>query len=368
MPQVIPLGEQSFGWPRNRRSAARECGPSGIRPGAIATASRIRSIAAVLLAVCASSGPVFGDCPAADPRRETSGVHWYADAAGSIVDREKRRQHEQAMKPLYDFMRVLSRGADAGYSGDRPEDLDCARVHLRAWAGADALTSPPRSIVPLAEQTIAAVGLNLAALKLRSAGRSTGVEDWLGRVTDAIVRAYESNAQRANLYVWAGVAGAANDVLTDSDRFRPFHDRVWREATAGVRADGYVDAELGRAGRALIYHNYLRGALALLRRLRSLRGAEASVDEAAAFERLQAAVNANACDPSPIERLAGVRQQPLDSWSLAIGSHFAEAERDRGWSACTAPLLGFAAPTYGGRFDHTSGAIDALGRERRTPP
>lgn len=321
---------------------------------------------AVLLVVAVVTPSANAACPLPETQRDLAGVHWYADAAGSIVDRDKRRRHELALKPLYDFLTVVARGADAAFTGGPTDDLDCAVAHLRAWAADDALTDRPTTIVPLAEQTIAAVGLHLAALKLRNAGRSTEVEDWLGRVAEAIVRTYETNSQRANLYAWAGVVAAANDVLSGTDRFRTFHDRVWREATAKVRSDGHVDAELSRAGRALIYHNYLRGGLALLHRLRSLRGIEASAEEVAALDRLQAVVNGSACDPTSIAERAGTAQEPLDAWSLSIGSHFAGADRDPRWSACTVTPPGFSGRTYGGRFDNTDRALEALARLRRT--
>jgi len=302
-------------------------------------------------------------CQMVPAQHALDGVRCYADEASSIVDTEKRRQHEQAMKPLYDLMRIVSNAADGSFEkasiGGVPS---CALANLNAWAEAGALLARPTWSVPLAEQTIAVTGLNLAALKLKLAGQTIpqNVMVWLSKATDTIVATYNANTQRANLYAWSGVAAASYDLLSGGHHFGAYHDRVWRESVSKIRADGYVDGELSRRGRALIYHNYLRGALALLNRLRRRLGHTASRDELATLTRLGAMVNANACDPKPITELAGAQQEALGRWETSIGTYFARANQDELWRRCTRTPAGFSGPTYGGRFDLTSRAVDLV--------
>lgn len=302
-------------------------------------------------------------CARIPPQQGLAGVRWYADNAGSIVDREKRRQHEAAVKPLHDLMQIVSAAADQALErASKDRSASCALTNLSAWAKNGALLARPRWGVDLGEQTIAVVGLNLAALKLNTGGQPLPLEvlAWIGKTTEAIVATYEAGVQRANLYAWSGVAAASNDVLSGTGRFKAYHDRVWRESVAKIRADGYVDGELSRRGRAHIYHNYLRGALTLLKRLRARLGLAATPEELAALGRLDAVVNANACDSAPIAALAGAPQEPFSRWETSIGTYFAEAGKDPSWQRCTRTPASFSGPTYGGRFDMTSRTIDGV--------
>jgi len=284
-----------------------------------------------------------------------AGVRWYADPANSVVDPQRRRQHEQSMKPLHDLMRLVSAAADHVIDGFVPGDPDCARANLEAWAAHRAILSRPTWSVPLAEQTIAVAGLNLAALKFERAGRplSGAARTWIGEATRVIVDTYRANTQRGNLYAWSGVAAAANDLLTGSPAFETYSSAVWRDGLAAIRADGYVEAELERKARALIYHNYLRSALVLLDRLRSQAGNSATPAELEALARLEAVVNAGACNDKLIATLAGARQEPLGRWEFSIGGYLGEARFNPDWARCTRGQSDLSGVTYGGRFDLT---------------
>ncbi len=303
-------------------------------------------------------------CPVIAPQQALGGVRWYSDSANSIVDPEKQKQNAEAMKPLRDLLRIVSDAADHGLDSAVAGDAACARANLDSWATAGALLQRPTWSVPLAEQTIAVVGLNLAALKFTQAGQAfpAKTREWISRATSIIVAAYEANKTRSNLYVWSGVAAASNDLLTGERRYSDYSARVWRESVAKIRPDGFVDDELARKGRALIYHNYLRGALTLLNRLRTLLGEASSQEELAALARLDRAVNANICDSAPIAALAGAPQEAFGRWETSIGTYFAEAGKNPDWQRCTRTPAGFSGPTYGGRFDITSRMLDRMQR------
>jgi len=332
-------------------------------PAGLARLCRALAVALLIALLPAPHTHAQDACERITPQLKLGGVRWYADDASSIVDREKRRQHEEAMRPLYEFMRIVSDTADRSLErAEASADTSCALANLAAWAASRALLAQPTWSVPRAEQTIAVVGLNLAALKLKRAGQPLPQEilAWLGSATETIVATYQENTDRGNLYAWSGVAAASNDLLSGTGRFKAYHDRVWRESVAKIRADGYVDGELSRRGRAHIYHNYLRGALTLLKRLRARLGLAATPEELAALGRLDAVVNANACDSAPIAALAGAPQEPFSRWETSIGTYFAEAGKDSSWQRCTRTPASFSGPTYGGRFDMTSRTIDGV--------
>lgn len=333
-------------------------------------ATRVRDVKCIMVALWAlvllssSTFPSLAQnsCPTIAPLQSVGGVQWYADKSSSVVDPEKRRQHEEALKPLYDLMRLISNAADHELDNAVRGDPMCARENLRIWASAGALLTRPAWGFSLAEQTIAVVGLNVVALKFKSANEplSPTVLDWIHRTTDTIVKTYEGNTQRGNLYAWSGVAAASNDLLTGRKTYASYHARVWQESTNQIRPDGYVDTELSRKARALIYHNYLRGALTLLKRLRLRLGDSEKPGELHNLSRLDAVVNANACDASAISKLADAPQQSLTDWDTSISTYFAEASKDPTWRQCTQTRLGFSGPTYGGRFDLTSRVLDQL--------
>lgn len=325
-------------------------------------------IAATTLVV-ALLGPPAGvsaqnSCPSIAPQQALGGVRWYSDAANSVVDPEKQKQNEAAMKPVRDLLRIVADAADHGLDSAVPGDAACARANLGSWAAAGALLKRPTWSVPMAEQTIAVVGLNLAALKFERAGQPlpSEVRTWISEATSVIVATYEANKFRSNLYVWSGVAAASNDVLMGTKRYTSYTTRVWRESVAKIRPDGYVDDELARKGRALIYHNYLRGALTLLNSLRLQLGEIVAPAELASLERLDRAVNTNVCDSAPIAALAGASQEAFGRWETSIGTYFAEAGKNPDWQRCTRTPAGFSGPTYGGRFDLTSRMLDQMSR------
>lgn len=297
-------------------------------------------------------------CQKINPVKEIAAVRWYKDKDNSIVDEKLKREHLEAVKPLHDFMGAVSDAADM--SLEKTElDLSCAIENLRSWANEGALLQEPKWSSPLAELTLSVVGLNIAALKFEQAQRPlpNDIKVWLRKITDTTINSYQTIKIRSNLYTWSAVAALANDLLMNDRHFDRYQEEVWLSSIRSIRSDGYIDGELARKGRALIYHNFMRGALVLMRRFREDQGRDSTTSETEALARLNDAVNENACVSTKIEALAGVPQEPMGRWEAAIGTYFALASTNADWRKCTKVPDKFAGASYGGRFDLTDRMI-----------
>lgn len=304
-----------------------------------------------------------GVCAYPTPITDVEGVNWYADRQSSVVDDAKRKLHMAKLKPLHDFLGVVAKEVDASATaGKAAPNLACATANLTNWAKSKALLAPPKWSPALAEQTIAVVGLNFIAIKLRGASirLEPEIEVWIRSATRVITDTYARNDVRQNLYVWSGVAAASSDLLLPDQRFRAYHTRVWQAAIAQIGQDGYVQSELARAGRSLVYHNFLRSALSALSLIRSKLGMPPNSADNGAMLRLSSVINANICSAQNMEVITGAKQERLDRWNVALGENFSKSFLDENWSRCAGVFKEFFAATYGGRFDLTVVAIEKL--------
>ena len=133
-------------------------------------------------------------------------------------------------------------------------DLDCARNMIDRWATAKALLVPPTTLEAIRQRARFAIGLNIVAIKLRSAGHPVASvsADWLQRLSNVAVDDFRKRANKSgwidNLYVWSGVNAASSALLTNDREMRAYATEVWQRSIAQIAPDGSLKSELARGG------------------------------------------------------------------------------------------------------------------------
>lgn len=303
-------------------------------------------------------------CPLYPPVAKITGVQWYKDKKGSVVDPEKAAQNQRLQKDMRAFIDGLATRLDRLLEGQADGDVvSCVQRNLVSWADAGALLVTPAWGVDVAEQTRAIVALQFIFLKLKALDvqLSDKVRAWRRQSLAVLLKA----KSRSNLHVWSGVAAAAGDLLERNEDLRRYHDAVWKYAIDAIANDGTVAAEMERGQRALVYHTFFYNAVSALWNMRAALGIETQPADVEALQRLGKAVGAAACQPSEFARRAGAQQEPLDRWNLAMAAAFAAHFNTQDWTRCTKVPEKFPGSGWGGRFDLTVKSLETVGKSTR---
>ena len=151
------------------------------------------------------------------PVRDLRGVSFYTDAAKSVADPALKQAADEAVRPLWDFVKAIDALVDAGSAPAQ----DCALRALAAWARGGALLGQANQQGGY-EREMALSGLSLAFARLgdaraRAPTLDASVGDWLRRVALAVEPAYTRpwrTDNRNNHAYWAGLAVAATGDTT----------------------------------------------------------------------------------------------------------------------------------------------------------
>ena len=243
-------------------------------------------VAALLAALTSASAASAATCPDEPAPALVQSQSFYSDAKGSVVDAEKLRQNLALIAPIRRFVTEASQRAD---SADRSEQ-DCALNMMLAWARGHALLDQPRDFAAMRERERWAIALDIIALKLRADGKDiTPLVDWLAEMDHGVLHDFGRRSRSDNLNAWSGVAAASLAVLKEDREAKAYADAVWRQSIAAIRPDGYVDTELARGPRALLYHAYYLSALMTLKAFRHAAGVQTSAGDHAAIDWRQTA-------------------------------------------------------------------------------
>lgn len=319
----------------------------------VALIGAISVAAALAYSARNSSDPQRGiaNCPndAAVARVEAATV--YSDAQGSVVDPAKLRLHEQQILPLRNFVTDASRRADS----IDPAERECALAMMLDWAKTKAMEAPPADFGGLRELERFGISLNIIALKLRADGLNTDpLLGWLGALNRIVIERFGTRDRVDNLYVWSGVAAASYALLGHDDVAGRYANDVWTKGVAAIRPDGFVDSELRRGNRALLYHVYDLSALMTLRAFRNALGESNSDQEQASLARLADRVGSSLCDPSSMASAAGsTTQEKAPAIEFAPIAAFAESLSGPRVLRCAPADIPKSDPILGGQFDKT---------------
>jgi poly(beta-D-mannuronate) lyase len=310
--------------------------------------------ALLVLVLSLAAGAAEAACPSFAVVDRIEGAKFYADEAGSVVDPQAQRRNEELQAPVRKMLGFVETALDTAEA--RSPASDCAFEIIQQWAGQRALLDPPASTQGQVERARFAIGLNVIALKLKRFDYplGNGILGWLKDLNDAVMTYFEKGTNRANLYMWSGVAAASFALLGADVRSTAYENSVWRGSIAEISADGFLPRELTRAHRALIYHQYAFSALLMLRQIRLALGQHESESDRAALRRLAVRISSSLCDPSAMAAASGATQEMPNHTAFRVPAVFGGGLLDANWGKCGSTPPHHNDVNLGGRLDLTA--------------
>ncbi len=259
---------------------------------------------------------------------------YYSDRDGTIIDPESLDRHRDAVGPLTAFLRHVTADADKSLRRTAPkaqaEAAACAVEWLAAWASEDAWLGDVTSKQAEYQRKWDLAGVALTYLKVRSfakAEQRAVIEPWLERFADRARSFFDDpSRKRNNHWYWLGLGLAATALATDSPRHWAEARGIMTDASADIRADGALPAELDRKSRALQYHTFSLMPLIAMAELAHAKGEDWYALGDGALHRLAALCMRGLADPDVFDRLAKARQdrpvRPGAGWLQLYASRF----------------------------------------------
>ncbi|MTK13165.1 MAG: hypothetical protein F8N39_14120 [Clostridiaceae bacterium] len=311
------------------------------------------------LMVCLwTSETAAATCPSYPPVLNLGGTVVYSDSKGSQVDKTAESRNNDAQAPVIDFLKYELTSIEGAPAWNKIENLsaDCANTLLAEWAEAGALGTTLEADGSFSHQgginrQILMRSLAIVALKLQQSGKILGprVVPWLGHFVHENNASWRKNTLRSNLYYWAGATSAIYAILSKDKDALDFQNETWSYAMSAIRDDGYLDSELVRGTRALVYHAYALSALLTLREARQAIGLPSLNAEHAQLKRLADRIGAALCHPEAMSTLADVGQQEMPGeWGYREIEAFGTDLLSPDWKNCGVTVKNFFDINNGG--------------------
>ena len=244
-----------------------------------------------------------------------------SDKARDDINPEAEAKYEGLTGDIRELERQVSAMTQHYLHSGRPELLDCTLTWLDTWAQADALTGKAdnhtgRSVRKWALATLASSWVRLKfstshPLDKADAQKVARIDAWLGKVGALVVADWKDQPRDKinNHQYWAAWAAMADGVALDHREFFDWGLSQYRFAMGQVDRDGYLPNELKRDTRALAYHNYALGPLALMASFAKANGVDVtSGHDGDAMRRLVQRVVQGLDDPTIFEKKTGKKQ------------------------------------------------------------
>jgi poly(beta-D-mannuronate) lyase len=257
-----------------------------------------------------------------------------SDKARDDFNPKAHARYKAATAGINEFEKQVSAMvADYLHSGD-PATLRCALDWLATWARAGALERQTddhtgKSVRKWALASIASAWVRLKFSKSKPLDAMPeqvhDIEPWLERLGKLVVEDWRDQPldKINNHEYWAAWAVMATAVAVDRRDWFDWSVAQYRIAAKQVDRDGYLPNELKRDTRALSYHNYALGPLAMIVAFARVNGVDLRGENDRALERLAGRVLSGVDDPRAFEAKTG-RKQELEE--LQEASKFAWLE------------------------------------------
>ena len=315
-------------------------------------------------------------CPNYPPVPNVSGPEFYSDAQGSKVDPSKEAELNRDRKPINDFLSYETQSLDGAPSWSKVTGLSptCANVLLEKWAAADAMATTVDANgnysreggVDRGEFTR---GMVMLALKLKAQSLKLGphVLPWLGHLVNEKIsgdRKHLAEGNReGNLYYEDGATAAGYALLTHDKNAYEFQNEVWRYFLASIHDDGYLDSELSRGSRALIYHNRALSMLLALREIRRAMHIPETAEDRAKLKSLSDLVGHSICHPEDMAARAHVaREEPMGDWGYRVQQAYGTDLMNEDWQTCGIKTTNLVDLNGGGDLGKMHQALIAFAR------
>jgi poly(beta-D-mannuronate) lyase len=257
-----------------------------------------------------------------------------SDAARDDLNPKAYAKYRQATAGINQLEKQVS--AMVGHylqTGD-VASLRCALGWLSAWARAGALEQPTtdhtgKSVRKWALASLASSWVRLKFSKSKPLDAAPeqvrDIEPWLERLAKQVVDDWRDQPLEKinNHEYWAAWAVMASAVALNRRDWFDWSVAQYRIAAKQVDRDGFLPNELKRDTRALAYHNYALGPLAMIVAFARANGVDLAGENDRALDRLARRVLAGLDDPRPFEARTGKKQ---DVAELKEASKFAWLE------------------------------------------
>ena len=241
-----------------------------------------------------------------------------SDQARDELNPKAEAQYEAMISEIRELERQVSSMVSHYLHSGRPELLDCTLTWLDTWAQAGALlgaaeTHTGKSVRKWALASVASAYVRLKFSVSQPLGqdaqRAQRIEAWLGRLGDQVIADWKNQPERAinNHQYWAAWAVMADAVALNRRDFFDWALAQYRIGAGQVDAEGYLPNELKRDTRALAYHNYALGPLAMIAAFAKANGADLGPSRDA-MQRLAGRVLAGVDNPKTFEAKTGEKQ------------------------------------------------------------
>lgn len=246
-----------------------------------------------------------------------------SDKARDDLNPKAEQEYERLTSDIRDFEKHVSSTVGRYLRNGDAATLRCALDALDAWAAAGALLGKTQDHTgkSMRKWTLASIASAYARLKFstsrplaRETQKARRIEAWFARLGDQVVKDWGTPplAKENNHEYWAAWAVMATAVVLDRRDFFDWAMKHYRIAAKQVDADGYLPNELKRDTRALSYHNYSLGPLAMLAAFAKANGVDVRRDGGPALHRLVARTLAGVDNPKSFEQKTGERQELED--------------------------------------------------------
>ncbi|MBC8791270.1 MAG: hypothetical protein C6Y20_06645 [Tagaea sp. CACIAM 22H2] len=318
--------------PISRRTLlAASAATLAIPPAAAQTALINPYDAAALRARKGVKGPANAQCPAMPPpARDLVVPDFYSDPpVYSRIDHDRLEQRNALVKPIEAVTRGVTLSADR-WARHNPVDgryAACAAAALDAMAQADSTLGQSNTQGGFERKwmfcALALAHLKLATAPEYDAATQARVRDWFARYLPHLREAYSKppgrgpapSIQLNNHATWAGICAMALALaIGDEASWRWGLSRI-KLTLDQVDADGFLPLEVLRGVKALHYHSFTLGPLALAAFLARPNGIDLAGPADGPLHRLAKRTFDGYADPSPFEaRTGGKVQTPFSKF------------------------------------------------------
>jgi poly(beta-D-mannuronate) lyase len=244
-----------------------------------------------------------------------------ADESRDKVNPKAEAENEAKTADIREMEKQVSAMVSRYLHTGRPEILQCTLDWLDTWAAAGALTGkaqnhPGKSMRKWALGSLASAYLRLkfsVSQPLKSdPQRAQRIESWFGKLAGLVIKDWEGRELEDvnNHQYWAAWSIMATAVVLDRREYFDWALAQHRTAMTQIDPEGYLPNELARETRALAYHNYALGPLAMLAAFAKANGVDVR-DDGAALRRLAGRVLQGVDNPKVFESKTG-RKQTLE--------------------------------------------------------
>ena len=255
----------------------------------------------------------------------------------SEIDAGAAAAAAEALRPVDDFLRDLSRRANAALDGSDPDAAACVVAEVATWADADALKGLDSNTARL---TVGArlAGFSLVLLQVAptagddagDAGALARIDGWLTRrlfeQIDFWEEAAPDGARSGNLRAWAGLAAAATAARTGDAALRYWAAASAAHVLCSAAADGSLPQEMRRGRLALQYQLHAITPLTVTALLLERQGLPLTGVCAGALDRAVGFALSDLDDGAQSAALSGAAQSFFDGSDTLEDFHLAWIE------------------------------------------